>query len=125
MIVIRKSEFSANKGKRKEKIASLLKKIISEFILRLGLKNIFITITHLEITKDLKNCKIFVSIYPAKNESQTFSKLNSEMKNLVKCVKEKTEFKFLPHFEFKIDEGEKKQQRIEEILRNNTGLVAK
>lgn len=108
-----------NPGKRKEKVASLLKKIISEFILRLGFKNVFMTITHLEVTKDLKNCKIFVSIYPTENESQAFSKLNGEMNSLVKCVKEKTKLKFLPRFEFRIDEGEKKRQKIEEILRNN------
>lgn len=117
MIVIRKSGSSVNPNKRKEKIASLLKKIISEFILRLGLKDIFVTITRLELSGDLKNCKIFISVYPEEGEAQVFSKLRSEMKNLIAHVKEKTELKFLPRFEFKVDEGEKNRQKIEEILK--------
>jgi ribosome-binding factor A len=118
VIVVRKSSPSGTPGKRKEKVASLLKKIISEFIIRLGFKNIIITVTHLKITNDLKNCKIFVSVYPDNSEAEVLSKLRSEMKNLIARIKRQTELKFLPHFEFRIDEGVKKQQRVEEILKN-------
>lgn len=81
--------------------------------------DVFISITHLDITKDLRNCKIYISIFPTKNESYAYAKLNNEMKNLVEYIKKNTRLQYLPRFVLKIDEGEKNRQRVEEILKND------
>jgi len=101
---------------RQEKINSLLKKILSEFFTRLISSGHLITITEVEIAKDLKFAKIFVSVYPKKDSLDILKSLKKKGGEMRKYVANKAKMKFVPFFEFQIDKGEKNRQRVEELL---------
>ncbi|MBU2633015.1 ribosome-binding factor A [Patescibacteria group bacterium] len=101
---------------REEKINSLLKRILSEFFARLTSGGCFVNITEIEIARDLKFAKIFVSIYPEKESPRMLKMLKKKGGEMRKYVGTKTRLKFIPFFEFQIDKGEKNRQRIEELL---------
>lgn len=104
--------------RRQWKIDSLLRKLSSEFILKeIKLKNTLITVTHTEISEDIKSLKIFITVYPEKNEISALKELNNNLSEWQKFLAKKFKAKFLPRSEFLIDEGEKNRQKVEEILK--------
>lgn len=104
--------------RRQEKIDSLIKEIASEFILKkIKLKDALITVTRTEISEDIKNLKIFITIYPEKSEGYALKELNKNISEWQKFLAKEFKAKFLPRSEFLIDEGEKNRQKVEEILK--------
>lgn len=104
-------------GLRQEKVASLIRDIASSFLKDKIEKGSVLTITKVEISPDLKSSVIFVAIFPEKNEEKIVAKIDA--KELRQFARKYMKLKFLPHFEIKIDEGEKKRGRIDELLRQN------
>lgn len=104
--------------RRQEKIDSLLRELASEFILKkVKLKNALVTVTYAEISEDIKNLKIFITVYPEKSESRALKELNKNISEWQKFLAKEFKAKFLPRSEFLIDEGEKNRQKVEEILK--------
>ncbi len=110
------------KPRRLEKINSLLRNLAADFLAK-NSDNSIITINYIETSRDLKTAKIFISIFPESKEAETMEILKLKTGELRKFIGSRIKMKFLPHLEFAIDKGEKKRQKIEEILRN--GTVAK
>jgi ribosome-binding factor A len=106
-------------SRREEKIASLLKKLVSDFLARLELNKSIVTITSIELSKDLKFAKVFVSIYPEKEDEKILDIIKSGKSGIKKYIRSKTRLKFLPDLEFNIDKGERNRQKIEELLSKN------
>ncbi len=103
---------------RKEKLSSLLTELISEYMkTRVQSPSSAITITRLEISDDFKKVVIFVTMYPEDTQRETMRILKKERVKLRKTVGKSLTTKFIPSFEFRIDEGEKSRQRIEELIK--------
>ncbi|MDD5032776.1 MAG: 30S ribosome-binding factor RbfA [Candidatus Pacebacteria bacterium] len=102
--------------KRAGKFVSLFTKLVSEFIARRNVGNGFATITGMEFSNDLKSAKVFVSIYPEKEEKEMLVFLGKNRGKIGKYASEKTKMRFLPKLEFVLDKGEKNRQKIEKIL---------
>lgn len=104
---------------RQEKVCSLLQNIAASFISRefIGMPGILISVTKVEASNDLKKAKIFVSIFPEEKEKEIFKLLKRKLSGLREYAKSRAKMKFLPFFEIEIDQGEKKRQKIEELLR--------
>lgn len=129
-------------ARRQEKMKSLLRRLVSEFLLRMDFKNQIISVMEVRISENLRFAKIFLSVYPVRSKTcqpANESKIRTsngiypekESEKILESVKSKTgeikkylaskvKIKFMPEMEFKIDEGEKNRQRIEEILKKNT-----
>lgn len=103
---------------RKEKIDSLVRELAGKFIQkRAKIKNGLITITRAEISSDLKNVKIFLTVYPENKEKEALKILESTYTEWRKYFAENFKSKYLPRSEFLIDKGEKSAMKIDELLK--------
>jgi ribosome-binding factor A len=105
---------------RTERVASLIKELLSESIQRrfrmeeVGL----ITVTEVRMSPDLKNAKVYVSIFTgdAEKKKQSFAKLESEKASLRSDVGRNVNLKFTPALAFYLDESLDHAMRIEDLL---------
>ena len=110
-----------SRARRQEKVNSLLRRLTASFLTKQSAGGAVITITRIETSKDLKSSKIFISIFPENKEKEILTSLKGKVGELRKFIGSQIKMRFLPRFEFAIDEGEKARQRIDKIL----GAVAK
>ena len=111
---------------RQERVRSLLKRMVSKFVFEnISEKNMNITVTKIEASSNFKNAVVYVIIHPVgvfegpkikQFEKMGLDKLKKISTPLHKKARETFKMKFIPYFEFKIDEGEKNRERIEDIL---------
>jgi ribosome-binding factor A len=111
------------KSRRLKKINSLMRQLAAAYLVK-EINGSLLTVTCVETSDDLKNAKIFVSIFPESKEREIFEDLKKKTDDFRNYIGSQIKMKFLPHFEFEIDKAEKSRQKIEEILKNKDGLVA-
>ena len=75
-----------------------------------------ITITNLDLSSDLKNATVRVSIYPETKESAVLPTLGKKSRLLHEFIVSKTKMKIIPKFKFEVDKGEKNRQKIDKLL---------
>ena len=79
----------------------------------------FITFTHVLISKDLKNAKIFYSVVNNKKSMDKIdSELNSKAKAFRKYLGQNLRIKFTPELKFFYDDTNSYIQKIEKIFHN-------
>lgn len=105
---------------RIKKINSLIKQQISRILSRkLNLKpGIFLTVSRVDTTKDLRYTRIFVSVFPESEINYTLKTLEKESGFLRKELGKELKIKILPRLNFKIDTTEAKADEIEKIIRD-------
>ena len=104
---------------RQDKVAIAIKKEVSNIIHdelrdpRIG----FITITRVEVTKDLRFAKIFFSVL-GKEEDRQKSKdaLDSALGFVRRLIAERIQLRFAPELMFKEDRSSEYSVRIQEVL---------
>lgn len=105
---------------RTDRLNSLLKEVISDVIrkdVRNPHVNELLTITHVEITKDLHYAKVYVSVIGSETEKQeTLGALNSAAGFIAIQSSKQVVMRYFPALTFKLDESIEKQIRIESIL---------
>lgn len=106
--------------KRTDRLNSLLKEVISEVIKR-DVRNPhvkeLITVTRVEITKDLRLAKVYVSVIGAENEkAETIAALNSASGFIAVNSSKKVVMRYFPELTFKLDDSVDKHMRIENLL---------
>jgi len=104
---------------RIEKINALIQKNISEILTReLSLKpGVFVTISKVDTTPDLRYTRVSVSIFPEKEESYVMQALKNEIYTLQGALNKTLTMKPLPKIEFKVDLTESKADEVEKLLR--------
>jgi len=100
---------------RLNKVTSLIKNLAAEFIQKESGGGSMITITNADISKDLKNSTIYISVLPESAEEKALNFTKRQRADFRDFVKANTDLRIVPFFDFKIDLGEKHRQRIEEI----------
>jgi len=104
---------------RVEKVAETIRKEIS-IILHDELKDPrlgFVTITAVELTKDLRSAKVFYSVLGSEQERQnTKVALDSSLGFIRKLVSERIQLRFAPELMFREDRSTEYGAKIEEIL---------
>lgn len=105
---------------RTDRLNSLLKEVISDVIrkdVRNPHVNELLTITHVEITKDLHYAKVYVSVIGSETEKQeTLGALNSAAGFIAIQASKQVVMRYFPTLTFKLDLSIDKQIRIESIL---------
>ncbi|MFC1623587.1 30S ribosome-binding factor RbfA [Patescibacteria group bacterium] len=101
---------------RQEKIKELIKGLAAQFLQEESNYTSLITVTDVNVSRDLKRSTIFVSIYPESSEESALNFLKRKRKGLKSFVKSKAKMKIIPFFDFEIDKGEKNRQRIDELV---------
>lgn len=95
----------------REKLAEIINKEI-EFP-----EGIFVTLTRVESSHDLYYADAFISVFP-KKEKEALAILRRKLPSLQNILNKELRMRPVPRLQFKIDEEEKKRERIEKILKH-------
>lgn len=106
--------------KRTDRLNSLLKEVISE-VIRRDVQNPHVnelmSITRVDITKDLHYAKVYVSVIGSDTEKQeTLAALNSAAGFIAVNSSKKVVMRYFPTLTFKLDDSVDKHFRIESLL---------
>ena len=99
---------------RQQKVAEEIRKTAGEFIAAEANRNALITPTRVDISPDLKNATIYVTVLPDKYEEDALHFLKRKRSEFKSYLKKK-HFKRLPFVDFEIDFGEKNRQALDNI----------
>jgi len=110
--------------KRIQRLNQLIKKEVAQLILReidweeggWRPKDVLVTVTRAEVTPDLRESKIYVSIMPEKEESQILDFLNRRIFLLQKKIDKRLKMRPVPKISFLEEKSTAEAGRIEEIL---------
>jgi ribosome-binding factor A len=102
---------------RNFKIANQIKELSAIFLERENNHTSLITVTSSDLSPDLKNATIFVTVLPDEKEALALDFLKRKRKELREFLKKQIKIKTIPFIDIKIDEGEKNRRKIDELLR--------
>lgn len=107
--------------RRTDRLNSLLKEVISDVIHK-EVKNPkispLLTITRVDISKDLHHAKVYVSIIGEQTEvKQTMQELGKSSGFISQASAKKVVLRFFPKLQFVYDDSVDKHMRIEELLK--------
>jgi ribosome-binding factor A len=104
---------------RIDKVNELIKRHISEIIIKnLDWKpGIFITVSKVDTSPDLRYTRVFVSIFPESETNYVMATFRKEMYAIQGALNKKLATKPLPRIEFKVDDTEIKADKIEKLLK--------
>lgn len=105
---------------RTDRLNSLLKEVISE-VIRREVRNPhvaeLVTVTRVQITKDLRHAKVFISVIGTEQEkAETLSALQSAAGFIAINAAQKVVMRYFPELTFKLDDSVDKHMRIEQLL---------
>jgi ribosome-binding factor A len=105
---------------RISKINELIKSHINEIIIKeLSLKSgVFVTVSKVDTTRDLRYTRIFVSIFPEKEIAYTEKTLTKELYRIQGALNKKLQMRPLPKVQFITDMTESKADVIEKLLKD-------
>jgi ribosome-binding factor A len=107
---------------RSERVAEEIRKVISEFVVR-GLKTRLpglVTISHVEINKDLTLAKVYYSVFGSDSDVKRASEILADEKKAIRQeVARKIRLRLTPELALIYDETPAKAARIDELLRKD------
>ena len=108
------------KQRRTDRLNSLLREVISEVIHR-EVRNPhlpeFVTVTHVEITNDLRFAKVYISVIgDEQKKKQALEALSSAAGFIASHASKKIVIRYFPDLTFYLDDTVDRQMRIEELL---------
>lgn len=106
--------------RRTDRLNSLLKEVISEVIKR-DVRNPhvseLVTVTRVQISKDLRHAKVYISIIGSEQQKETtMQALTSAAGFIAVQASQKVVMRFFPELNFKLDDSVDKHMRVEKIL---------
>lgn len=112
------------KSQRQLQIEQQVLGITQDFFQRESSGASMITVTRTEVSRDMKNGTVFISVLPESKEEAAINfakRMRSELRHF---VMKRLPVKVIPFFEVEIDYGEKNRIHIDELLRKEK-LAAK
>lgn len=105
-------------SERITKVNDLLRDLTAQaFITELSLKpGVIITVSKVSTSKDLRQAKILVSVFPDTEEGYVRKALKNELSVIEKFVHRKLYMKPLPRLHFGIDATERGADEVEKII---------
>lgn len=105
---------------RTSRLNSLLKEVISEIIrreVRNPHVNELMTVTRVDITKDLHHAKVYISVIGTpEQKEETLAALQSAAGFIAVQSSKEVVMRYFPALSFKLDDSVDKHMRIEELL---------
>jgi ribosome-binding factor A len=101
---------------RAEKVSGLVRELAAEFLAKESDRTSIITVTRANISSNLKEAKIYLSVYPQDSEKAALEFAKRKRSEFRKYAQERMQIKKIPTFDFEIDMGEKNRQRIDKLL---------
>lgn len=100
----------AGKTERQVKIGLTIRTIAQDFFQKESSGTSLITVTKADISRDLKNTTIFITVLPESKEEQALSFAKRMRPDIRTEIKKKLQIRTIPIVEVKIDQGEKARQ---------------
>lgn len=101
------------------KVNELILQQLGEVINReLELPNIFVTITRVSTSADLRYATVYVSVLPDEKAEYAIHRLNLSAKHLRAELLEKIVLRVVPRLEFRLDSSGRQASEIDELLDN-------
>jgi ribosome-binding factor A len=104
--------------KRSKRVGDLLREEIADIVIyklkdpRIG----FITVTGVDVTDDIKNARVYVSILKNEDKETTLEILNSAKSFIRFELSKRLRMKFIPSIEFRLDVSIDYGSRIDKLL---------
>jgi ribosome-binding factor A len=107
-----------NESLRQKRIASLVQEILSAQIIPLmqDSESGLVTVTRVEISKDLKTAHIYVSVFGKADPAPALLQLESLQQSLRKAIASRSKLKYNPKLIFSLDPQVRHESRIDELL---------
>lgn len=104
-------------SKRHIPIAEVIAHAAADYFARESNYESLITITRADVSPDLKNVLIFISVLPESAEQSALDFAKRSRTDFRDSIKQKSRLKFLPNIDFEIDYGEKNRLRVDDLTR--------
>lgn len=104
-------------SRREIQVSEAIAHLAGEFLARSSNTPYLVTVTHAELTPDLKQATIFISVLPQTHEEEALASAKRLRSDLRDYIKEESRLHPIPLVDFAIDFGEKNRQRIDELTR--------
>ena len=105
-------------SKRQTQVSEIIAHRAADFFARESNRRSLVTVTRSDISPDLKNITIFISVLPTEMEEDVLHFAKRNRTDFRQYLKDTTVLKMLPHVDFEIDYGEKNRQRIDDLTRS-------
>ena len=107
------------KSQRQLQVEQQVLGIAQDFFQRESSGASLITVTRAEVSRDMKNGTIFISVLPESKEEAAINFAKRMRSELRHYVMKRLPVKVIPFFETEIDYGEKNRLHVEELLRKD------
>ncbi|MFO0743720.1 MAG: ribosome-binding factor A [Candidatus Paceibacterota bacterium] len=107
----------AGKTERQIKIGLTIRSIAQDFFQKESSGTSLITVTRADISRDLKNTNIFITVLPDSKEEQALNFAKRMRTELRTEIKKKLQIRTIPMVEVKIDKGEKARQIMDTVFK--------
>ena len=105
-------------SRRQIKVAEAIAHMAADFFARESNAQSLITVTRADVSPDLKNVKVYLTVLPEKFEDTVLAFAKRNRTDFREYVKHNSVLRHLPNFDFEIDYGEKNRQRIDDLTRD-------
>lgn len=100
----------------KEKMVEAVRELAAEFLARENGGQSLVTVTRVDITERERRAIVYITVLPREKEASALDFANRRAPDLRTYFKERrSRMRNLPFVEFRIDEGEKNRQRMDEL----------
>lgn len=101
---------------RQEKVNSLIKEVVARYLEVESNKTSMITVTKVDVSPDLKNAKIYISVLPEDREETALDFCKRKRSDIKHEIKKKLSLRVIPFVDILLDAGEKNRQKIHQIM---------
>lgn len=104
---------------RLDRVNELIKETLAEIVAReLEMPpGVFLTLTRVDTSRDLRYARVFVSVFPEKKFGQVLEVLGKRIYAIQRMLNKKLHMKPLPRIEFVSDKTEAEADKIEKLLK--------
>lgn len=106
-------------SRRQKRVSNLIKEELSRLIIESFQDSTsgLITITHVSMSKDLKNAHVYLSVIGHSPKQEILDLLNERQGYIRKAVASKTKLKYNPLLIFSLDDSFEYEERIQNIIK--------
>lgn len=101
---------------RKGRLAEFIKESAAKFLQTESNRTSMITVTAAEMSDDLKNVVIRVTVFPPDEEERALEFIRRKISDFRATLAHELRGAYLPHIQFELDLGEKHRQRMDELF---------
>jgi len=106
-------------SRRQKRVSNLIKEELSRLVIESfqGSTSGLITITHVSMSKDLKNAHVYLSVLGHSPKQEILDLINERKGYLRKAIASKTKLKYNPLLIFSLDDSFEYEERIQNVIK--------